>query len=174
MLEGIPADELISIVHSPRGDNITASDGRSGWLGNSGRPPRDMSASESEAARLDADLRFPVHVKQLFKELRATPADAVDGRETVRVVGNNERRPPVEMWFDTQSGLLVRLVRYAETSLGRNPTQIDYADYRDVDGVKVPFRWTVARPSGRFTIQVDEMQHNVPIEDARFEKPAPS
>jgi hypothetical protein len=63
------------------------------------------------------------------------------------------------------------LVRYVETPLGRNPTQIDYADYRDAEGVKVPFRWTIARPGGRTTLQVDEIQQNVPIDDAKFAKP---
>ena len=52
------------------------------------------------------------------------------------------------------------------------PTQIDYADYRDSDGVKIPFRWTLSRPNGRFTIQIKEVQSNVPIGDDRFAKPA--
>ena len=71
----------------------------------------------------------------------------------------------------SRPGLLVRQVRYADTPVGRNPTQIDYADYREVDGVKIPFRWTLARVNGRFTIQIREAQQNVPIEDAKFAKP---
>jgi hypothetical protein len=65
------------------------------------------------------------------------------------------------------------LVRYADTALGLNPTQVDYGDYRDVGGVKVAFRWTVARPSGRFTVQADTTEHNVAVDDARFAMPAP-
>jgi photosynthetic reaction center cytochrome c subunit len=63
-------------------------------------------------------------------------------------------------------------VRYGETALGRLPTQIDYADYRDIDGVKIPYKWTLARPSGRFTIEVSEVKQNVPVDDAKFAKPA--
>ncbi len=80
-------------------------------------------------------------------------------------------QPPVQLYFDEQSGLLLRELRYAESPLGLNPTQIDYADYRDVDGVKTPFRWTIARPSGRFTIQLEQVKQNVPIDDAKFVKP---
>jgi hypothetical protein len=65
------------------------------------------------------------------------------------------------------------MVRYAETPLGRLPTQIDYADYRESDGVKIPFRWTLSRPNGRFTIQIAEVKSNVAVDDARFAKPAP-
>jgi len=67
----------------------------------------------------------------------------------------------------------VRVLRFVETPLGRNPTQIDYADYREENGVKTPFRWTVARPNGRFTIQVEQMQQDVPIKDDQFAKPVP-
>jgi hypothetical protein len=55
--------------------------------------------------------------------------------------------------------------------VGRNPTQIDYADYRDVDGVKIPFRWTLSRVNGRFTIQIADVKSNVPVDDATFAKP---
>ena len=51
------------------------------------------------------------------------------------------------------------------------PTQIDYADYRETDGVKTPFRWTLSRPNGRFTIQIDSMKNNAPVDDDRFAKP---
>ena len=68
--------------------------------------------------------------------------------------------------------LLVRLVRFGETALGWLPTQIDYADYRDTNGVKIPYRWTVARPSGRFTIHVSDVRQNVALDDAKFAKPA--
>jgi hypothetical protein len=77
----------------------------------------------------------------------------------------------VRLYFSPESGLLVRLVRYADTPLGRNPTQVDYADYRDAGGAKIPFRWTIARPGGRLTIQVISIQQNVTIDDARFAEP---
>jgi len=81
--------------------------------------------------------------------------------------------PPVRLYFDKESGLLIRLVRYVQTPLGRNPVQIDFADYRDAAGVKVAYRWTIARPSGRFTIQADKVQENGPVDDAKFAMPPP-
>jgi photosynthetic reaction center cytochrome c subunit len=63
-------------------------------------------------------------------------------------------------------------LRYVDSPLGRNPTQIDYADYRDQSGVKMPFKRTIARPGARFTIQIEGALGNVPIDDARFARPA--
>lgn len=166
-------DKRISIMHFPNGDSITAFDGKQGWLSNAGHPHM-MTAAENDAVRIDADLYFPAHVKSLYKKFTVAPGEKIDGHDTYLVVGRNEGQPPLRLYIDQQTGLLVRLVRYAETALGRMPTQIDYADYRDADGVRIPFRWTLARPGGnRFTIQVDQVQQNVPVDDAKFTAPPP-
>jgi hypothetical protein len=108
----------------------------------------------------------------MFSELRLEGTEKVGDHEAYIVVGQRDRKPPIQLYFDEQSGLLVRLVRYADTALGWLPTQIDYADYRDTNGVKIPYRWTLARPSGRFTIQLTDVKQNVPVDDAKFAKPA--
>ena len=90
------------------------------------------------------------------------------------MLGLSKGQPPVKFYFDQSSGLLLRMVHYTETPLGLNPTQVDFSDYRAVDGVKTPYRWTIARPSGAFTIQIDEVKQNVPIDAARFEEPKPT
>jgi hypothetical protein len=132
-----------------------------------------MSAAENAAARIDADLYFPAHLKTVYEKFSVNVGEKIDGHDTYMVVGRTEGQPPLRLYLDKESGLLLRLVRYAETPLGRNPTQIDYADYRDVNGLKVPFRWTLARPGNRFTIQVEQLQQNVPVDDAKFAPPSP-
>ena len=72
------------------------------------------------------------------------------------VSGINPGEPPVKFYFDERSGLLLRMLRYVESPLGRNPTQIDYADYRDEGNVKIPFQRIIARPGSRVTIQIEE------------------
>lgn len=167
-------NKRISMVHTPNGDNITAFDGHAGWIGNPGpRPPREMSAPENEAIGFDATFYLPMELKKMFAQFRVRPAaEKIGGHDVVQLIGVNQGKPPMRLFFDKESGLLVRSIRYADTPLGRNPTQVDYADYRAQDGVKVPFQWTLARPLGRFTIQINELQQNVPVDDKKFEKPA--
>ncbi|MGB2590218.1 MAG: c-type cytochrome [Candidatus Acidiferrum sp.] len=163
-------DKRLSVMHLPNGDSITAFDGTQGWLSNNGHQHL-MSAAENAAERISADLHFASDVKTQYQKFTVLPGEKIDGHDTYLVVGHNEGQPPLRLYFDQQSGFLLRLVRYAETALGRNPTQIDYADYRGQDGLKIPFRWTLARPGGRFTIQVDQVQQNVPVDDAKFAAP---
>jgi photosynthetic reaction center cytochrome c subunit len=166
-------DKRVSTMHLKGGDSVTAFDGQRGWLGFPGRPAHMMSASENDAARLDADLHFAEHVKTLYSKFNVAAGEKIDGHDTYLVECRTEERTPLRLYMDKESGLLLRLVRYAQSPLGLNPTQIDYADYREADGVKVPFRWTVARPGNRFTIQVEEMKQNVPVDDAKFAAPPP-
>lgn len=163
-------NQQVSIIHTPRGERLTVFDGHAGWVTGFGAP-RELAGGDLEAARLDADFYFPSHLKELFTQFRARPAEKIGDREAFVVYALKEGQPPVRFYFDEQSGLLVRLVSYTETFLGRNPTEITFADYRDTDGVKLPYHWTIARPPGRTTVQVDQIQQNVPIDDARFAKP---
>ncbi len=165
-------EKRLSVMHLSNGDSITAFDGKQGWLSVPGRVHM-MSTMENAAARIDADLYFPLHVKTLYEKFQVDAGEKIDGHDTYLVVGHNEGQPPLRLYFDKESGLLLRFVRYGETPLGRNPTQIDYADYREANGLKIPFRWTLSRPGNQFTIQVEQLQQNVPVDDAKFVAPPP-
>lgn len=157
--------------HLAEGDSIVTFGGHAGWIGIPGRPVRDMYGADIEAARLDADLQFPLHIQQMFPELRVEYPEKIGDREAYVLFAIRQGQPPVKLYFDEQSGLLVRLVRYTDSPIGLDPTQTDYADYRDVDGVQVPFRKTLSKPGSSSTIQLEEVRQNVPIDVAKFAKP---
>jgi photosynthetic reaction center cytochrome c subunit len=162
-------EKRISFTHTPDGDSVTAFDGHEGWLGAPGRPVREMHGPDIDGASIDADLHFAAHLKGMFSEAKVQGTEKIGDHDAYLMTGQREGKTPLKLYFDEQSGLLVRLVRYGETPLGRLPTQIDFADYRDAGGVKIPFRWTLARPGGRFTIQVSEVKENVPVDDSGCE-----
>ena len=164
--------EQVLVRHLPAGDNVTAFNGHEGWSSGPGRPLREMHDADLDAAQMDADLQFPLHIKRVFADLRLEYPEKIGDREVFVVSATREGQPPVKFYFDEQSGLLVRLVRYAESPLGRVPTQLDFADYRNVEGVEIPFRWTVAQPGESSTMQMEYIQQNIPIDEAKFAKPA--
>jgi hypothetical protein len=164
-------NESAVFTHLPNGDSATIYNNHQGWSSTPGRPVRDMSSADGAAAALDADLQFPGDANHVFKELRITGEEKIGDKQTYVMAGAREGQPPTRLYFDQQSGLLLREVRYADTPLGLNPTQIDYADYRDQGGVKTPFQWTISQPRGRSMIQIEQMQLNVPIDDSKFAKP---
>jgi photosynthetic reaction center cytochrome c subunit len=165
-------NKRVSISHGQNGDSITAFDGTAGWQGGGRGGPRSMAPIDSMSAMIDAALAFPVNLKTLFQQPRVR-TDKIDDKEYYVVSGRGPGTPAqVRLFFDEQSGLLVRVVRLNDAGLGNMPVQVDYTDYRDADGIKIPFKWTLSRPQGRFSIQVDSVQQNVPVDDAKFVKPA--
>jgi len=166
-------NKRVSTMHLPGGDSVTGFDGHTGWQSINSHPPRVRlsTAAETAGARLDSDIYFPLHLRQLYSEFNVAPGEVIAGQKTYFVKASAEGQPPLELYFDQQSGLLLRMVRYLESPLGRLPTQVDYSDYREADGVKVPFRWSLARPGNRFTIQIDHLEQNVPVDDAKFNPP---
>jgi len=130
-----------------------------------------MSTSEAEEAKLDGALQFSTDLKELFAELKASKMVTIDRHPAYLLLGINPGHPPVELYFSQESGLLLRLVRYTDSELGVLPTEVDYSDYRDAATIRIPFHWSVARPAGRFSVQIDEIHENVAIDDATFSLP---
>jgi photosynthetic reaction center cytochrome c subunit len=166
-------NKRMSIMHLPGGESTTAFDGTAGWMSVPGRPTHMMNAAENAGAGIDADFYLPVNAKSLRSNWKPAPGETIDGHATNVLVGQTDGQTPLHLYFDAQSGLLVRLVRLTETPLGRLPTQVDYADYRDADGAKIPYQWSISRPGNRFTIQVESVQQNVPVDDSKFAAPPP-
>ena len=177
-----------------RGDQIRTYDGRTGWV----RTPLNvlgeyqLMGGDLDGARFDAQLSFPGQVKQILTNLKTGPPtsitdlpapssqsalqqDAALGETHVVdvVQGIGPKGLLVTLYFDKQSSLLLRELRYSNSPIGRVPTQIDFADYRNVSGIKLPFRITYAWLDGRDSIVLNDVKTNVPIDETKFGRPAP-
>jgi len=164
------------VVHTPNGDSTSAYDGHAGWTAapatDSPVPVLQLTGGDLDGARLDAELSFPVHIKDVLKQWRVGYPATIDDRDMQVVQGTTDGRYPVNLYFDAKTGLLARLVRYSDSPIGLSPTQIDYSEYRDVAGVKMPFHWTVTWLDGRAKIELTEVRANTAIEAAQFARPA--
>jgi hypothetical protein len=160
------------VLHLAGGDSVTTYDGRTGWSSVAGGPAREMHDADIEAARIEADLHFPLHIRQTFPELRVEYPEKIGHREAHVLVGIRQDQRTAKLYFDDQSGLLIRLVLYVESPLGLNSAQIDFADYRDVTGVQVPFSLTFSQPGSSLTIQIEDVRQNIPIDNLKFAKPS--
>jgi len=164
------------IIHQELGDKTLTFDGHNGWLASAVTPVpvMDLTGGELDGARLDAELSIPVRIKQALTNWRAALPRDVNGHSVNVVQGTGTCGLTATLFFDTESGLLTRVVRYANSAMGRVPTQLDFDDYRDVGGVKVPFKWSFAWVSGRDVVELTEVKPNVAIDAAKFAKPTPA
>jgi len=177
-----------------RGDQIRTYDGSAGWV----RTPLNvvgeypLIGSDLDGARVDAQLSFPGQIKSILTNLKSGPPTTItdlpaptsqssvlqgavgNQNHVVDVVqGTGPRGLLVTLYFDQQTGLLLRELRFGLSPIGRVPTQIDFGDYRDVNGIKLPFRMTYAWLDGRDAIVLDEIRTNVMVDETKFGRPAP-
>jgi photosynthetic reaction center cytochrome c subunit len=156
-----------------RGVSVRTYDGRTGWIATplAVVPKYELGGSERDGARLDAQLSFPAQIRQALTDLRVGPPTTIEDKDVTVVQGNGPNGTLATLYFDDASGLLVRTVRHGRSPIGRVPTQVDYADYRDVGGIKFPFRWTFAWLDGRDSFEFTDVKLNVPVDAARFGEP---
>jgi hypothetical protein len=164
---------LATYVHQREGDVARTYDGREAWvmlpLTVVGQYP--LNASMLEGARLDAQLAFPGGLKQFFTSWRVTFPSVINGTPVYVVQGTGANGLIATFYFDKKTGLLTRMVRYTSSTVGRVPTQIDYSDYRPVNGVMMAYKWIYAWISGREEYSMTSIQANAPVDAAKFAKP---
>jgi hypothetical protein len=159
--------------HPERGDSSRVYNGEVAY----NRTPRaavaeyELHGSERDGVRVDALLAFPGSIKTALTGLRTSTQDIGD-RDMQVVQGSGPHGVLVTMYFDKKTDLLARVIRFSNTPIGHVPTQTDYSDYRDVNGVKFPFNYTFSWLDGRDTYKVNDVQVNVPIDTAIFNKPS--
>lgn len=168
-------DQRTTLVHLQVGESVRVYNGRDGWIAAPDKPVPllVLTGGELNGARTEAIVTFPGRIRQSFSQWKVAET-AIEDRPVTVLQGSNPGAQPVNLYFDKETGLLVRLVRFVETAIGTVPTQIDYSDFRDVSGVKMPFKWVKTWTDGQTTTELSELQPNTAIPATRFARPAPS
>lgn len=172
-----PAQRAL-FAHTQIADNAEVFDGGKGWIAGLDRPLPLLTllpGPELDGAKLDAMLGFPGSIRQALTDWKTGfPPTTIDDKLANIVQGTGAGKTRVKLYFEDKTGLLMRQVRYADTPIGMVPTQIDYSDYRDVAGVKLPYHILVTWTDGQTDILLSDIQANAPIDAAKFGKPAPA
>ncbi len=171
-----PAQRTVIVRNLAEADLIDTFDGKEAWISQSPLLApftiTERSGGEVDGARLTAALTFPAQIKKLLTQWRVAGPAAIDDRDLTMVQGTLNGKFPVNLYFDDNSGLLVRTVTYADSPVGLIPMQVDYSDYRDVNGLKIPCNMIVTWLDGKSVIQLDDVKANVPIDPSKFARPA--
>lgn len=161
------------IVRLATGASTRVFDGKNGWMAGGDQPVPLLTLTEGnlDRARLEALVAFPAGLPKAYAHWRVGRAVLNDEEVSVVQGIDNDRQPVANLYF-APNGLLVRAVRWTLTPVGFVPTQIDYSDFRDVAGVKVPFKRVVSQTFMQMTVELTDVQPNAPIEAAKFARPA--
>jgi hypothetical protein len=167
-----------TIVHTLSGDSTQVVTPGAGWLAapltDRPVPMLALTGTDLEGVKLETLAFFPARVKQALANWRVGYPTEINEREVMVTQGNLPGGGVATLCFDMETGLLTRMIHWGNSPVGRIVQRVDYSDYKDVAGVKLPFKWTVTWLDGRSRFEMSDIQSNVAIPANRFNKPAPS
>ncbi len=145
--------------------------GTLGWAKSSRGESQIGKEQLAELVR-DAESYGNIRLRELYSQMKAAGMAPVGDRQAFVVEATTQRGLSERLYFDAQSGLLRRRYRESKTALGQFPTQTDFEDYREVDGIKLPFsiRWSM--PGRSWGRKITEVKQNTAIDDTVFDMPA--
>ena len=172
---------IVDIYHTKAFTVSDGFDGATKWSQDMQGRVTDALKIDQNRAKRDDNLYESLDLKREYSSLAVSGVEKVNDRDAYLVVGSLDGDTPERLYFDIQTGLLIRKMTIFPTPAGNSPFLVDYGDYRDTgSGVKAPFliQTTPANPrtelSTSLTLRVQKIQDNVPLDDSRFVKPQPA
>ncbi|HEX9927303.1 MAG TPA: c-type cytochrome [Pyrinomonadaceae bacterium] len=131
-----------------------------------------LKADEAEQIRRGAELFASANLKAIYPKMEFGAIEKINGREVYQVRAATANGGRERLYFDRETGLLARRTASVPTILGNFVYQVDYSDYKDFGGVKLPATTRFAVPNISWTRKISEVKNNAAIEDAKFNQPA--
>ena len=167
----LPGKQLVSIQFPGRPANLVGFDGTVGWHGT---PLREDTGGELGLLKELAEFPPALKFREDHTKVQVDAMEKVNGHDVYRVVGSRPDGSAVDrLYFDTQTGLLLRTYTTMQSVLGAFPEETNYDDYRDVSGIKIPYTILVVSAEGNRTYKWAQVDANAPVEDSKFTKPLP-
>lgn len=163
-------NKILIVTKYPQATVSEAFDGASAWK-RAGAKEINLKTDEAEQIKRNAQISAFADLKTVYSKLDFRFVDKIDGREVYLVTATTADNGRERLYFDAASGLLVRRVSSVPTVLGAFQYQVDYSDYKDFGGVKLPATIRYASPNISWTRKITEVKNNAAIDDAKFNSP---
>lgn len=147
-----------------------AFNGTSGWSQDN-HGLHDVTGRSLALLKRQAALFQPARLKEQYSSLKYIGKETIGDHEAYVIEGVIAEAGPERLYFDTVTGLLVRITSSTETVLGILTREIDIEDYHEVGGVKIPFMVSQMAPDFSSAQKIESVKHNVVVDDAKFDKP---
>lgn len=153
------------------GELLEGFDGTTAWSVNPIQGNRVKQGDELAQTKLNSVFDRDTNLAKLYSKMEFKGVEKVGDGDAYVLIAMPQNLPSEVFYFDTKSGLLVRLDTTTVTPEGKTPGKTFLEDYREVDGVKVPFKTRSVTPQAEIVVTFSEVKNNVPIDAAKFVRP---
>jgi zinc protease len=170
--EAPPNKVLLVTKLGPIGESKQGTDGKDAWEVSSINGDRDLDGEEKETFIREAGFFKDLNWKEIYDKVECVGVEDVDGKPAHKIVLTPKTGKPITQFFDKTSHLLVKQATITATPMGETPVEVYPSDYKDVDGVKIPFTLTQKVLTQEIVITLTEIKHNVEVPADTFRRPA--
>jgi len=164
---------LSSIQYPDFGNVLEGNNGKTAWTKNPDSGLREINGTELTTFKRDHDFYRELKLNTFFPRMTVKERVNLDSGQAYLVEAAPAGGDIEKLFFDLKSGLLIRRdFERVTIDEGITPVKISYEDYREVDGVKLPFTVTQATPDYVTQMKFTEIKQNIPIDTTKFDKPA--
>lgn len=162
-------DKILTITSYPNVVFSNGFNGKTGWGHSSREGATPLPDQLMAQIRRDAVFYKELKTEELYANLTVVGKASVRDADAYVIQASTPDGPIEKLFFDVQTGLLVRRYTESDTLLGKLPLQTDYEDYRAVDGIKQPFLIHWSFPGRVWGRKIDEIKQNIELDDAKFD-----
>lgn len=150
---------------------IEAYDGKTGWSRDPIQGSRDKAGDELLQAKLISNFHRDINMEKLYSKIEVKGVDKVAGADVYVLVATPQGLPAETLYFDQKTALLLRIDMTIISAAGNSAAQTFLDDYREVDGVKTPFKTRTVTPQFELVTVYTEIKNNAQVDDEKFAKP---
>jgi hypothetical protein len=147
-------------------------DGTSGFVIDSMQGNRDITGSQLDNMKASAFPHPFLAYKALGIAVKLGAKEKVADRDAYLLTFEPAAGNPIRQYVDAETFLPTRgIIRVTLPQLGEIEQWIDTSDYRELDGVKVPFTLTLTNSMQTIVFTFSKIENNVAVDDKLFAKP---
>lgn len=162
---------LTKVLLEGVGEILDGYDGTTAWTTDPVQGSRVKQGRELVQSKRLSMFGREVNLASSYTSMTVRGIEKVGDRDTYVVVGSTDGLPDDVLYFDTETGLMLRSDGIVITPAGDQSISNFYEDYRDVGGIKSAFKVRAKTPAFEFTTLLTEIKYDVPIEDSKFVQP---
>jgi zinc protease len=153
------------------GEILVGFDGQKAWTVNPIQGNRVQEGKELLQTKRTAMFAREISFDRLYNAMRVRGIESVGDRQAIVVVASSDGLPDDVLFFDKETGLMLRSDSITVTPEGEQAITTFFEDYREVEGTKSPFKIRAKTPAFEINTVITEIKYNVPIEDTKFTQP---
>ena len=166
-----PDRSLAKLTLGGIGDMFEGYDGTVAWSVNPIQGSRDKSGTELLQTKITNDFYRDIRLEKIYPKMTVTGIEKVGDKDAYVVRAEPVGLNADMLYFDVDSGLLVRVDSELVSPVGTQKARTFYDEYKPFDGVMIPTKTRTVLPQVEVTMTVTDAKSNTPVDQARFAKP---